>query len=186
MMNLPIICDAFRLKRNLQLLDPYIHTIMQALMWTRFANYFYRNIPVQWRLQAYFLSNWFYVCTMNMLHWGSFILMGFIFSIKLLILTRCHDWIIALEHTTLKCQKFNGIFFRNVTPLFKSLRTGLTCPHFSLSYHWVFEWCNITDMLHHSLSVYIVFTCVQLLSVYCVVEMCTQHTAWSSEWSSDL
>ena len=30
------------------------------------------------------------------------------------------------------------------------------------------------------------FTCVQLLSVCCVVKMCTQHIAWNSEWSSDL
>jgi len=55
-----------------------------------------------------------------------FILMGFMFSIKLFILARCHDWITALEHTTLKCRKFNGNFFpRNVTPLFKTLHTGL-------------------------------------------------------------
>ena len=52
MMNLTIIYDALRLKRDLQLLDPYIHTIMQALMWKRFAKYFYRNIPIEWRLEA--------------------------------------------------------------------------------------------------------------------------------------
>ena len=51
--------------------------------------------------------------------------MGFMFSTKLFILARCHDWIIALEDTTLKWQKFNGILFRNVTPLFKILSTGL-------------------------------------------------------------
>ena len=49
MMNLAIIYDELRLKRDLQLLDLYIHTIMQTLMWTQFANYFYRNIPVEWR-----------------------------------------------------------------------------------------------------------------------------------------
>ena len=52
MMNLTIVCDELRLKRDLQLLDLYIHTIMQASMWTQFANYFYRNIPVEWRLAA--------------------------------------------------------------------------------------------------------------------------------------
>ena len=50
-----------------------------------------------------------------------FILMGFMFSMKLFILARCR----LKNSLTLKCQKFNGNFFYNVTPLFKTLRTGL-------------------------------------------------------------
>ena len=128
MMNLTIICDALRPKRDLQLLDLYIYTIMQTLMWTQFANYLYRNIPVEWRLQAYFLSNWFYVCTMNMLHLG---IVSYINGLHVLyeIVYFCTlSWL--KNSLTLKCHKSQWELFHNVTPLFKPLRTGLVSHHF--------------------------------------------------------
>ena len=42
--------------------------------------------------------------------------------------------------------------FPNYGSLFTVVWQPQKCPHFSLSYHC--EWCNITDMLHHSLSDY--------------------------------
>ena len=81
---------------------------MQTLMWIQFANYLYRNIPVEWRLQASFLSNWVYVCTMNMLHLGIVSYINGLHVLYEIVYSCALSWL--KNSLTLKCQKSMGIF----------------------------------------------------------------------------